>query len=282
MKKSFCSALLIASVLLGALRFADLLLFTELNTGFVTFGSVWLRYAVLFGFVAVLIFAPSADKKAPAYAVSLPAQPVFAAAAVPAFVAGALAQWYAIQEFNAPTTAMGKAAQQQAAQTHSLDMMTLSFFGLRMVLGISLWVLGVWLVLLYLRKTPLKPETSVVRTIGFWGSAGFYALVILRYAENPASVHRILHILPIFSALAALLFITKMIGLFCVECTPAYARGTAAAGIFAFLMCTCIELPQAVWQTVHGQISLLNITLALLLGLIGISGAALAAKLSKI
>ena len=280
MKKSVCRALLMLSVLLGALRFADLLFFTEPSTGFVALGSVWIRYTVLFCFAAALIFAPAADKKAPVRIVALPAQAVCAAAAVPAFVAGALAQWYAIREFQSPTTALGKAAQ-QASQTQAADMMTLSFFALRMILGISLWVFGVWLVMLYLRKTPLKPELSALRTIGFWGSAGFYALVILRYAENPASVHRILHILPIFSALAALLFITKLIGLLCVECTPAYARSTAAAGVFAFLMCTCIELPQGIWQMLQGQISLLNIALALLLSLIGICGAALAAKLSS-
>lgn len=274
MKKSICAVLLSCSVFAGILRLLDCIFFTEPATGFVTLGSPWLRYGLLLLLAGMIALAPARKQQAQPLAVTLPLSPLYAVLAVWAVLAGGVM--------------LGAAARKLIAPTASLDIafkgtgMQLLMFVLRMGVGLSLLAFGVWCFLLFKRKTPLTPEKSITRTAGFAGSIFLYLLTLLRYAENPASVHRILHILPIFAALSALMFVVKLLGLLCLPCDTQRARTTAGSGVFAFLLCTCIGLPQILWQWTTGTFVLTDFLLTVLLAGIGIAGASVAWRLSTL
>lgn len=272
MKKKTCVILLALSILAGILRFFDCIFFTETDTGFVTLGSPWLRYGALFLLAGVILLLPAQRKLAQPLAIMLPVRKLYVVLAVLAVFCGGVMLGAAVRKWIVPATSLELAF----AGTG----MALLLFVLRMGIGLSLLAFGVWCTLLFLRKTPLAPEKTVTRTVGFAGSIFLYLLTLLRYAENPASIHRILQILPIFAALSALMFVVKLLGLLCVPCDAKRARQTAGAGILAFLMCTCIGFLQLLWQCFAGTFVLTDVLLTLLLAGIGLAGASVALCLS--
>ncbi|MEG1381441.1 MAG: hypothetical protein RSC73_04270 [Ruthenibacterium sp.] len=272
MKKSICKMLLALSALAGVLRLADCIFLTEPDTGFVTVGSPWLRYGLLLILVGVIVLAPARTQQSQPLAIMLPLPKFAAVLAVLAIFDGGVMLGVAVRKFIAPVTSLEIAFKGTGMQ--------LLLFGLRMGIGLSLLAFGVWCFLLFARKTPLMPEKSITRTAGFMGSIFLYLLTLLRYAENPASIHRILRILPIFAALSALMFVVKLLGLLCVPCDTQRARTTAGCGILAFLFCTCIGLPQILWQWTVGTFVLTDFLLSVLLAGIGVLGACVALRLS--
>ncbi|MEG2842853.1 MAG: hypothetical protein RR900_05165, partial [Ruthenibacterium sp.] len=70
--------------------------------------------------------------------------------------------------------------------------------------------------------------------------------------------------------------------LLCLPCDTQRARTTAGSGVFAFLLCTCIGLPQILWQWMTGTFVLTDFLLTVLLAGIGIAGASVAWRLSTL
>ncbi|MEG2931818.1 MAG: hypothetical protein RR825_08515, partial [Ruthenibacterium sp.] len=241
MRRNACVAALLACVAAGAVRFWDLTANSEAGTGFVTQGSVWVRYGALAALVVgIWILARVCGAKTTQEKLPVPTPLLFALSAAAALCAGVLMLNNAVQEFAVPTTSLG-------CIEGGAGMRTLALL-LRMACGLGLLMFCAWCAVLCVRKTPLTPQRGVARTLGFLATLGFLTLPVLRFAENPASVHRILYILPFCAALAALVFVIKLLGILCVPLTPERRSETAIAGACAFLLCTCIELPQRVWQ----------------------------------
>ncbi len=271
MKKTQCTVLLGTAVLLGVLRAADLFLFTEADTGFVSLGTAWQRYAVMGVFALVLMFFPydKRDDSIKTTEINMPVVRIsFAAAGVLSAISGILAAVYSVTQLIAPTTMFG--------MENMGSGLILFAFALRIILSLGMMSFGAWLLMLYERKEPLSPQQGILRTLGFCSMTGFFSLTILRYAEMPASAHRILSVLPIFSALAALICTGKLLGTLCVSCTAQYRRSMQSACIFTFFICTCIGLPQLVWQLIYSDITVMNAFIAEALAVYGIGAAAVA------
>ena len=274
MKRNACIAALLACVACGAVRLWDLCANSEAETGFVTQGSVWLRYGILAAFVvAVCMLARVCTAKTPLDSFALPVPPVFALLAAAALGSGMIALQYAVNEFTYPTTSLGRLESGAGLMLFALV--------LRLTFGISLLLLSAWCAVLCLREAPLQPQAGAVRVLGFLAVIGLFILPVLRYAENPASVHRILRILPICAALSAMVFGVKLLGVFCVSLSAERRRTTAVAGVCAFLLCTCIGLPQLLWQVAQGGATLLQAWVTVTLALLGVIGAFTALAVSE-
>ncbi|NLS84070.1 MAG: hypothetical protein GXZ14_00420 [Ruminococcaceae bacterium] len=271
MKKTPCTVFLAAAVLLGIIRTVDLCLFTEVGTeGFVSVGSAWQRYAVMAVFALALLFYPNNKNDKSIKSTSLAARSELAVAGDLALISGVLAAVYSVTQLLTPTTMFGM--EQLGAG------LMLFAFALRFILSLGLLAFGAWLLMLYKHKEPLSPQRGTMRTLGFCGVMGFFVLTILRYAEMPASVHHMLAILPIFSALSALIFTSKLLGTICVDGTAAHRHSLCTSAIFAFFMCTCIGLPQMVWQAFHREITPMNMFISAALGIYGVAAAGIAYK----
>ena len=77
--------------------------------------------------------------------------------------------------------------------------------------------------------------------------------------------------LRVLSSAAALLFLAMILRVFL---TPGLPVGHAvfAAGMIAFMMCTCHELPQTVFEFCHGSATTADLAVGLCMGLWGITG----------
>ncbi|MEG1274297.1 MAG: hypothetical protein RSD27_01270 [Ruthenibacterium sp.] len=274
MKRKDCLAALLMCAAAGAVRFWDLAANSEVGTGFVTLGSVWVRYGVLALLVAgVFVLARVCGTKTEQGSLPVPAPLVFALTSAVALCVGVMLLNAAVREFVMPTTSFG-------GVQNGAGMRTLAFL-LRLMCGVGFVLFCVWCLALCLRKAPLSSQRGAARTLGFCAMPAFLVLPVLRYAENPASVHRILYILPFCSALGALVFVIKLLGILCAPLTPERRSSTAAAGVCAFLLCTCIELPQRVWQLTDIGATALSLWTSVLLGLVGVLGAATALAVSE-
>lgn len=78
--------------------------------------------------------------------------------------------------------------------------------------------------------------------LGVAGSAAFYLHTVVRFVEQPASLYRILPAVEIFSALAALLFVTALLRALYLPGRRRYGAGTqplrAAGFLLLHLPCT--------------------------------------------
>lgn len=99
----------------------------------------------------------------------------------------------------------------------------------------------------------------------------FLWIMIDRFAIAPASVMRLGCTMRILSAAAALLFLAMILRVFL---TPGLPVGHAvfAAGMIAFLLCTCHELPQAIFEFFHGTASCTELAVGIAMGLWGMVG----------
>lgn len=252
-KRSLFALYLCAAV--GAARFVDMLLFTEHDTGFVTAGSIWLRYGVLALALAVLWFilrkapvstAPATQPRVLQILLCLLSAQAAACTAV-----------RAVTELLRPTASFGSVESGVTTQIFALM--------LRMTMAVALMCLCILCVRALL-------HSSTPRAYVLFALLAFFVLTLLRYAENPASPHRITHILPLFSAMAALAFFVKWISPLWLVPDEQRLRSLRFCGFCAFLLCTCIELPQTLLQAVTRGSSLYAVALSLLLGILGIIG----------
>lgn len=242
-------------VAVGAARFVDMLLFTEHDTGFVTAGSIWLRYGVLALALAVLSFILH---KAPVSAAPATQPRVLQVLlCLLAAQAAACTALRAVTELLLPTTSFGNGESGVTTQVFALM--------LRITMAAALLCLCILCVRALL-------HSSTPRAYVLFALLAFFVLTLLRYAEDPASLHRITHILPLFSSMAALAFFVKWISPLWLVPDEHRLRSLRFCGFCAFLLCTCIELPQTLLQTVTHGSSLYAVAFSLLLGTLGIIG----------
>lgn len=243
----------VLSVLAGLLRGADLLWWTDAGSGLCTVGSVWWRYAVLGIAVlaAVLIGRHSAGN---AQILQHHSTPAAAAAFAGSFFMSAAGIF---RLFFART---GAAAVVRAV----LELLCLFWFA---ALARSWNRKEQW-------RTPAGGLYAAVA-----GSALFYWNVLMGFMENSSSWQRVQPTAEVWQMLAALLFLSALARtLYLPE--PGNGKTLCAAGLAAFCLCLCWELPHTVQLTVQaaGWDAVPGISASLGLCCIGMLGVVCAAE----
>lgn len=206
-------------------RGLDLGLWTDLESGLCTAGSVWLRYAALAVGVLVALYAGRKLAREPknllqhckpSGIVTIMAGAFLAAAGVLRLVLG----------------------------------QTGLFPAVRAVLELAC---AVWLILLgksWLREEWQLPAKSMAS--GIWGTAVFYWCVLSRFMENSSSWHRVSPTVMVWEALAVLVFLSCLVrALWLPDSTDGRALGTS--GLASFILAFCWELPQTLTLAMPSQ-----------------------------
>lgn len=253
------------AVLLGVAHVLELLFFTQGTAGFVTVGSVWLRYGLLFGYLGVVaVGARLSGPRGVQRQYALPPAGLLLVLAALSAAAGIAGVGNAVGKLLSGSGIFG-------GLEYSMGMRLLAFL-LRFLSGASLMTFGGWCFVLARRGQPLQKEEGTVRSAGFAAVFGFFLLPLLRYADNPATIYRVTRILPIFSALGALYFAVKLLGILCAEPTAEFARSLCASGLSVFFLGTCLEFPQTLWSFFYGDASVPQLALSAALGALGVLG----------
>lgn len=210
-------------VLLGLGRSADLAFATDAATGFCVAGSVWWRYIALGVVVlAAVLVGRSRPLQAEALRGRSPAAGVLAFAGAVCMLAAGAAQF----AFAAGTVS------------------TLVRIVLEVLCAVWLSTLGRCWCSRENWKTPAGGLPLAVM-----GSLVFYWNVLLRFMENSSSWHRVQPTAAVWQELAALLFLSALARALYVP-KPENGRALHAAGLAAFGLCLCWELPQVLYTVV--------------------------------
>ncbi len=273
MKRSACFAAIIISLGLCVFNLIDLIFFIDIQTGFVTVGSVWIRYgALLAAIITIYILGKKYAYNEPVQELKLPVPKFFYAIGGAAFFAGAFAVSRAFAQYFTPTTNFGHVESGSASITFALTV--------RLAFAFALLIFYVFCLVVAVKKYVFVCKRDPVRMLGFLSIVAFCLLSALRYTENPVSMNRIMYILPVCSALAALAFLTVLIGFLHNEPSPKNGAKLAVSGLCAFLLCTCTEVVQMLFNAISG-FSFYSFSVSLMLVLIGILGAIAALTVSK-
>lgn len=246
MKRIATILLILVCAAAGAVRWLDVIFYTDMVTGFVTWGSYLWRYALAGG---VLLLLWLAGWMIPKTSTAL----------------------------NGHNTAQGLLAVLCGiafAALGGIYLANLSSLGrFELVLAVLYLVSGVWMLLLgRSRFTPEFEAPTGSALFGIAGTLSLYLLTIKRFGLAPTGIVRVNNTLEALAALAALLFCTAQL-------KSAYIPGGKSArwiwlsGMWAFLLCTCLALPSAVWGWYQGQSDLCALTEGICLALVGLMGA---------
>lgn len=260
MKKTAGILLAAAGLCAGAAYWVDLMNFTDLSSGFVTVGSVWLRYGTLALLLAVGVLGVGLAVRRPA-ALERRSLPLGLLALLAALVYAALG---GIQ------IACGLAGAQEAALQLVQGVLAL-ITALSLLMRAAAWLAG---------SAGCVPAGGV--GLGVAGTLYFLLLTFVRFAVNDSSLYRFAQTVQTFNALLALLFASTLVRAGCLP-ESRWGRRLYLTGIWAFYLCTCCEAPQALARWMAGQIQLADLAASLGLGCIGLLGAdcALAALVGK-
>ena len=220
--RNYVAGVLTAGILLGALRWADLALWTDLDTGLVTAGPVWARYLAL-ALVAGLALLAGGLPGASAAAVERPrTRGAALALSLPAFAAGAL---YLIQGGLGPAGAVHGA------------------------LGVlcALWLecLGQRWLLAGLRSQRRSASAPPPAWLGVLGSLVFAWDVLASFMTNGSSWHRTIPTSAVWQQLAALLLLAAVLRAVCLP-GAASPKSVCRCGLLAYILCFAWQLPRCI------------------------------------
>lgn len=250
---------LILGLAMAVLHLADLLLWSDADTGFATAGSVWLRYIPWLA-ALVLPYLPARRAAAQPAAVQDTNKPL----AVCMALAGA-----ALLTAGVAAGGMVRAAMEYAA-LYALSYPA-AFYWADMLLPI---LGGAWLLNYAVRAwNGFGLQRQRLGSPLFAGTLPLFLLwkLIWRFQFEPASLDRMPCALRVLSAVAALLFAVVLIKIFIVPGLPC-GHTLFAAGTGAFLLCTGLELPQTLLEAVRGMLTLPDLAAGLGIGLLGLCG----------
>lgn len=218
--------ILLVMVLIGAMNWVDISYYTDLSTGFVTFGTVWMRYLVLIlPLVMALLGLRTVGPRA--LAVLRVKSSVLGALFAIAGVAGGL---YGVVSL---ITGIG------------------GLSPYRMVLGVLFVVYAVWMILcaiqLFTQNTP-SPTNSAI--IGVVAALPFCVLSVYRVMVNPTSLYRVAPLVLALAAIFAMLWIGMLLRSLYIALPQRRVRWMYFIGVFTFLFATCLELPTAIHTAV--------------------------------
>lgn len=230
------------------LRILDLLYFTDPTTGFVTGGWFFARIAVpLAGAALSYLGAARVSRRPRALLGPCTALGICLLALTVALAASALLCLPGLTAGAGPTTLIG-------AVTALLSALWALLWGVRAFGPLA---------------DPTRPLPHTLASVP--GTAFFLWVMVDRFAVAPASVMRLGCTLRVLSAAGALLFLAMVLRVFL---TPGLPVGHAvfAAGMIAFLLCTCHELPQTVFEFCHGVASPSQLAAGIAMGIWGVAG----------
>ena len=231
-----------------ALRILDLMFFTDPATGFVTNGFFFARIAVPLVCVALSYAAARGVARRPL-----------------ALLGPCRGLGFSLLGL---TAALGATALLCVSQL--LGSMEVLF----LVAGAAALLSALWALLWGVRAfgplaDPTQPLPGTLASLP--GTAFFLWAIIDRFAVAPASVMRLGCTLRVMSAAAALLLLSMVLRVFLTPGLPV-GHGVFAAGMIAFMMCTCHELPQTVFEFCHGSADAVQLASAAAMGLWGVTG----------
>lgn len=244
----------------GVAHWLDLANYTDLSTGFITYGPYWIRYALL-GLLLLLVGLASllVPRQCEVHTGSEPVQGMLCLPVGIGFaVLGGM-------RLNLLIGAFRGTVQMQAKAT-----------GLDNVLTVLFFVSALWFLLLGLSRLSSRSETPTYNAIvGIAGTLSLYLLTIQRFCLTPTGIARVESILNALAALAVLLFTVA-------QAKNAYLysqRGGAwlfFTGMTAFLLATCLAMPGTVAQYLIGEAERIELIESIVLGLCGLCGLAAA------
>lgn len=255
---------------LGAafLRWIDLVNFTDLDTGFVTVGSVWWRYGAIALLVVLALVGGFMAAKRPVSNER--------GCAVSGCVLLALGLLCTLQNVVDAYLGLNLAALLQGGLTiqgwvSTVDTATAGVALLGLLC--AAWLFSVALSLF--GGSYRLPAGGIA--LGMLGNFYLYAMLISRFAANQSSYHRIDPTVSVFAAAAAIWFTTVLLrAIYYPE--SAIGRKLYAAGLACFYLCTCFALPQAICDFMVGNITLGAAGEVLLFAGFGVLGALYATR----
>lgn len=231
------------------LRIGDLLLYTDPATGFVTAGPFWACIALPAVGVVLSYLAAGRLNRRPRALLG----PCAAMGACLLLLAAALVG----------TALLGLP-----------DLVTALFAPAKLIGPVTALLTAVWALLWGVRAfgplaDPTHPLPGAFTSLP--GTFFFLWTMIDRFAIAPASVMRLGMTLRVLSSAAALLFLAMVLRVFLTPGLPV-GHGVFAAGMIAFLLCTCHELPQALFAFLRGGAALSDLMVGICMGIWGITG----------
>lgn len=232
-------------------RLVDLALFTDPQTSFVTIGPAWTRYAV--PAVLAVLMDQFSHMGAVAHPAALRGK------------CGRLGGW--LLAAGAAFALGGLLAVPSLFTAYGINLVVAV---LDCVLPV---VLAMGLVLFGLRA--LSPENGAEPLPHFATAllpVGYLIWAAIRlFFVAPASVLRLSCTMRVLSVCGALMFTIALLRVFLAPRQP-YGESLYASGMAAFLLCTCCELPQAVFELFWGTGTIHGFVLSLGMGLYGVCG----------
>lgn len=242
MKRSVTVWLAVFALFGGGLRWLDLSFFTDTATGF-AMGPVWLRYVLLAIWLLVFLLAgrKTAGKLVPGRRLSNLAQ-----------ICGG---------------AYGAVVLMQLS--HSLELTESGQMNL--FLTVLLVVLAGWLILVGLCWRRFGTKMGLPLHLGIGASLYFLLQTFLCGLTQAAHLAHIDIVWQALAYMAALCFCIKLLRAATIP-AETDSRGLWVTGMAAFLLCTCLHLPQYYWWVMQGIRAQSALPAAAALGLFGLLG----------
>ena len=271
MKRIYCAGALVFSLLLGVARAADLVWNTDAETGFLRSGSVALRYVFMLLCALLILLAGRSvplgqpcGLRAENAAWMRKSNPLLVPLALCCELYGFLFLLNRI--FGVPVRTQ--------TSRHAMDHLRLYYLrqfvdGVHAALFV---VFGIWCLFLFFENLTRILHGKWMLTFGMLSSTVFYLHTVLRFLERPSSLFRTVPVVEILSAL----FVTSLLRALYLPYSFHTARALCRSGLLSFFFCTCLALPQTVWQFVLGREALAPLILAVGFGCLGLVGAACA------
>lgn len=225
--RKYIAGVLTAGVLFCALRWADLALWTDRETGLVTAGPVWARYLILAALAGLALLAGHGAAGS-AGKVSCPrSRKAALALSLPAFAAGTLYLAQGVLDL------LGAAGVPDLAR------------GVLEVLC-ALWLecLGQYWLLSGLRSQR-RASAPPPALLGVLGSLVFVWDVLASFMTNGSSWHRTIPTSAVWQQLAALLLLGALLRAVCLPDAP-NPKNLCRCGLLAWVLCLAWQLPRCV------------------------------------
>ena len=261
-KRFYAVLLLVLGIVLAALHVADLILWTDTTTGFALRGSVWARYLPWLAALAVPYLpakkvaaqpAELADTNLPLGCCMLIAGGLLLANGLLTLPAAQTVTAYPDLYASYPVWAAWA-----DVITPVLAAVWLLTYGWRALTGFG-----------------VKRQRLGSALPGLVLPLAFLWRLVWRFQFVPASLGRMPCTLRVLSAAAALLFAVVLLKVFLTPGLPC-GHTLFAAGAGCFLLCTCTELPQTLFEACNGMLTMPDLLTGLALGVFGLCGLACA------
>ncbi len=248
--------ILMVMVLLGAMYWVDLSYYTDPETGFTVWGSVWVRYAILVLPVLMCLLGlrtvgPRGIGVLRAKSPALGA--VFAVAGAAGAGCGVGLALVSVQPPNA----------------------------YRIVLGVLMVWYGVWMVLTAVQMmTQNAPSPTKSALLGVLAALPFCLILVYRIMIRPSSLHRVGPVVRALGPMFALLWLVILLRGFYIALPKKRVRWLYFLGVMCFLFSTCLELPLTVHEAMFSGVGAAEMLQSVMLAMFGLVAGCVSAALA--